>query len=201
VNDVVIGDFDNNQRNDMLLLHGALRPSQVLSFNGNRIEAQFINQDRGFTFKSSGVLQVQLDWSKTFVTTPMSTSVPAGRTRPRSISRSIRTTPPRTDQAKEPSANNGELHVGYDPATQTWTFMQYWGNKYIYTYIEVQSSPRSQAWCRSASRGPTARSSPYCSRIFHRHDRSDRGERLGAKINCVSGVAADFDNDMDVTCS
>jgi hypothetical protein len=30
-------------------------------FNGNRIEAQFINNDRGFSFKSAGVLQVQLD--------------------------------------------------------------------------------------------------------------------------------------------
>ena len=67
VNDIVIGDFDNNQRNDMLLLHGALRPSQVVTYDGNRIEAQLITNDRGFTFKSAGVLQVQLDWNKDFV--------------------------------------------------------------------------------------------------------------------------------------
>ncbi len=67
VNDIVVGDFDRNLRNDMLLLRGALRPSEVVAFNGNQVEAQFIGKDRGFSFRSAGVLQVRLDWNKTFV--------------------------------------------------------------------------------------------------------------------------------------
>ena len=67
VQDVVVGDFDRNLRNDMLLLRGAQRPSEVVAFNGNQIEAQFVNNDRSFRFKSNGVLQVRLDWNKDFV--------------------------------------------------------------------------------------------------------------------------------------
>jgi len=139
VNDVVIGDFDNNQRNDMLLLHGALRPSQVLSFNGNRIEAQFITRIADLPSSRAGCCRWQLDWSKTFVTTPCLHRC-RGTHRPRSISRSIRTTRHARDKPRNPSANNGELHVGYDPATQTWTFMQYWATSTSTPIFEVQSS-------------------------------------------------------------
>ena len=51
-------------------------------------------------------------------TTPTSTSAPAACTRPRSTSRSIRTDASTHGiKPKNPSATNGELHVGYDPAT------------------------------------------------------------------------------------
>ncbi len=200
VNDVVSGDFDNNQRNDMLLLHGALRPSQVLTFGGNRIEAQFINQDRGFTFKSGGVLQVQLDWSKTFVNNT-NIYIGAGGVHPSSLNFSLDPNNASTHgiKPKNPSATNGELHVGYDPATQTWTFMQYWGNKFIYTYIEVQSSTAVTNLVPIGIQGADGPQQPVLLSNLPT-GMTDRtvASGLGAKINCVSGVAADFDNDMDV---
>src|SRR5690606_8048506 len=71
VNDVVIGDFDNNGRNDMLLLKGALRPSQAVQYskpdkNAWGVEALMVNRSRMFSFRTSGTLKVRLDWNRTF---------------------------------------------------------------------------------------------------------------------------------------
>lgn len=198
VNDVIIGDFDNNQRNDMLLVHGSLRPSEVVGFNGNRIEAQFINNDRGFTFKSAGVLQVQLDWSKTFVNNS-NIYIGQGGVHPTSVNFSLDPNNASTHgiKPKNPTAKNGELHVGYDPATQTWTFMQYSGGQYIYTYIEVQSSA---AITGLVPIGIQAVDGPLAPVLLMNlpGGMTDRtvAAGLSAKISCVSGVAADFDNDM-----
>jgi len=199
VNDVVIGDFDNNQRNDMLLLHGALRPSQVLAFNGNRIEAQFINNDRGFSFKSNGVLQVQLDWSKTFVNNS-NIYIGAGGGHPTSVNFSLDPNNAATHgiKPKNPTAKNGELHIGYDQASQTWTFMQYWGNQYIYTYIEIQSATTIT---NLVTTGIQAFDGPQLPVLLSNQSGGliDRtaASGLSFRMNCVSGVAVDFDNDMD----
>jgi hypothetical protein len=198
VNDVVIGDFDNNQRNDMLLLHGSLRPSQVVTFNGNQIEAQFINNDRGFSFKSAGVLQVQLDWSKTFVN---NTNVYIGQNgaHPSSVNFTLDPNDASTHglKPKNPSSTNGELHIGYDPATQTWTFNQFSGGKFIYTYIRLQSAT---AISGLVATGIQAVDGPQVPVLLSNlpTGMTDRtvASGLGAKINCVSGVAADFNNDM-----
>ena len=199
VNDVVIGDFDNNQRNDMLLLHSALRPSEVVAFNGNRIEAQFINNDRGFTFKSSGVLQVQLDWSKSFVNFS-NIYIGAGGVHPASNNFTLDPASASTHgiKPKNPAATNGELHVGYDAATQTWTFMQYWGGQFIYTYLEVQSSTAISAMVPIGIQSVDLPLAPVLLMNLPT-GMTDRttAANLAAKISCVSGVAADFDNDMD----
>ena len=199
VNDVVIGDFDNNQRNDMLLLHSALRPSEVVAFNGNRIEAQFINNDRGFTFKSSGVLQVQLDWSKSFVNFS-NIYIGAGGVHPASNNFTLDPASASTHgiKPKNPAATNGELHVGYDAATQTWTFMQYWGGQFIYTYIEVQSATAISAMVPIGIQSVDLPLAPVLLMNLPT-GMTDRttAANLAAKISCVSGVAADFDNDMD----
>jgi len=198
VNDVVIGDFDNNQRNDMLLLHGSLRPSEVVGFNGNRIEAQFINNDRGFTFKSAGVLQVQLDWSKTFVNNS-NIYIGQGGVHPSSVNFTLDPNSASTHgiKPKNPAATNGELHIGYDPATQTWTFMQYSGGQFIYTYIEVQSSAPVSALVANGIQSVDGPLSPVLLMNLP-GSMTDRtvAAGLSAKISCVSGVAADFDNDM-----
>ena len=198
VNDVVIGDFDNNQRNDMVLLHGALRPSEVVAFNGNRIESQLITNDRGFTFKSPGVVQVQLDWDKDFVNFS-NIYIGAGGVHPTSntftLDPNLAST--RGIKPKNPAAINGELHIGYDPATQTWTFMQYYGGRFVNSYMELQSSAPITGLVTT---GIAAFDGPYAPVLLMNTTTGmvDRtiAAGLGAKVNCVSGTAADFDNDM-----
>ncbi len=206
VNDVVVGDFDNNQRNDMLLLSGALRPSQAVTFNGNRIEAQWINKDRGVTFKSPGVLTVHIDWSKTLYqddTTASTTSIFIGQSgvHPTGLTFTLDPANAATHGMKPRnlSATNSEIYIGYDPATQTWSVQQYANNKYVYTYLGIQSTA---AITGMVATGIVAFDGPHSPVLLSNQSTGivDRtaASNLTAKINCVSGVAADFDNDMDV---
>ncbi len=122
-NDIVVGDFDNNLRNDMLLLHGALRLSEAITFNGNRIEAQSVNNDCGFSFKSTGVLQVTLDWNKTFT---KFSNIKIGRkgVHPAAETFTLDPSDPSTHGVKAPGAGStaSELYIGYNTGTQTWDF-------------------------------------------------------------------------------
>jgi hypothetical protein len=207
VNDVVVGDFDNNQRNDMLLLSGALRPSQAVTFNGNRIEAQWINKDRGITFKSSGVLSVTIDWSKTLyqdndpAASTSSIFIGQNGVHPTTLHFNLDPNDASTHGIKPRNLNatNGEIYIGYDPATQTWSFKQYWNNKYVYTYLGIQSTT---AISGMVSTGILAFDGPHYPVLLSNQatgivDRTS-ASNLMTKINCLSGVAADLDNDMDM---
>jgi hypothetical protein len=190
----------------MLLLRGALRPSQAVVFNGNRIEAQWINKDRGLTFKSSGVLSVTLDWSKTLYQEDPTASTSAvfvgqsGR-HPAGLQFTLDPNDPanRGLKPRNLAATNGEIYIGYDPATQTWSFKQYANGKYVYTYLEIQSTAAITSMVPTGIGtfdGPQfpALLSNLATGIADRTAASN----LLTRINCVSGVAADFDNDMDV---
>ncbi len=200
VNDIVVGDFDNNQRNDMLLLRGALRPPQGVTFDGNKIEAQFVNNDRGFTFKSTGVLQVTLDWNKTF-TKFSNINIGQNGAHPPAESFTVDPTDPavRGLEPRNPDSPTPELYLGYDQATQTWTFDLFSAGKWFYAYLEVQSSSGISNF---AVQGIKGMDKPVPSNLLMNLpsgmiDRTTLS-KLSAKRLCVSGVAGDFDNDMDM---
>jgi ASPIC and UnbV/FG-GAP-like repeat len=200
VQDVIIGDFDRNLRNDMLLLRGAQRPSEVVAFNGNQIEAQFVNNDRSFRFKSNGVLQVRLDWNKDFVNF---TNINIGQNGIHPSSNTFTLDPSNTAthglKARNPATTNTELFVGYDPGTQTWTFQQYWANTWTYSYIELTSSA---AITNLVATGIQAGFDTPLTPVLLLNlpeGMTDRtaASNLNAKVHCGSGIAGDFDNDMD----
>jgi hypothetical protein len=98
---------------------------------------------------------------------------------------------------RNPSAINGEIHIGYDPAAQAWTFNLYSGGRFVTSYLQIQSSAPIAGLVTS---GITAFDGPLVPVLLMNMpggmvDRSSVAG-LGAKVSCVSGVAADFDNDM-----
>ena len=201
VQDVIVGDFDRNLHNDMLLLRGAQRPSQVVVFNGNQIEAQFVNNDRSFSFKSpNGVLQVRLDWNKNFVNF---TNINIGKNGVHPSSNLFTLDPANAAthglKAHNPAAINTELFIGYDPGTETWTFQQYWANTWTYTYIELTSSA---AIANLVTTGiqvgfDTPLTPVLLSNLPGGMTDRTAASNLSAKVHCGSGIAGDFDNDMD----
>ncbi len=198
VNEVIAGDFDNNQRTDLILLKGALRPSQVKVFDGDRIEAQFINYDRGFSFQSSGVLTVNIDWNKTF---NGFTNIWVGQDGNH----------PDTEQnlILDPSdpgvfgvrpydpKTYPEIYIGYDPLTQTWYFdlkTTVWTS----VYIDIQSS---DAITDLTTRGIRAVDRPIRPVVLSNMPGGFQDvtatSGLDVPLSCVSGVSGDFDNDKD----
>ena len=200
VNDIIIGDFDRNLRNDMLLLRGALRPSEVLAFNGNQVEAQFINGDRGFSFKSPGIVQVTLDWSKPFTNF---SNINIGQSGLHPTANTFTLDPSNTAtnglKLRSSTSTTPELYVGYNPDTQTWTFNQYSGGQWIYTYLEVKSSATvSDLVTTGIQAGSDKPLAPVMlSNLAGVITDQTTASNLGSKISCVSGIAGDFDNDMD----
>lgn len=201
VQDVIIGDFDGNLRNDMLLLRGAQRPSEVVAFNGNQIEAQFVSKDRGFRFNSSGVLQVRLDWNRNFVG-HTNINIGQGGMHPESTTFTLDPSNTATHGLKprDPASTVTELYVGYDPVARTWTFQQYWAKTWMYSYIEVASSaPITNLVANGIDAGFDLPLTPVLLANLP-EGMVDRtfASNLGWKMHCGSGVAGDFDNDMDL---
>lgn len=207
VNDVVLGDYDGNLRNDMLLLRGGLRPSEVLMYDdgagGGGLEAQLISRDRGFDFESGGVLQVQLDWNRTF-TTPTPANIKIGENGVDPASENFTLDPADPDvvgiQEPEPGSTVPELYIGYEPATKVWTFNLYSGDQWVYAYLEIQSD---QPVSNLEVRGQTAfLDDPQVPVLLANEPEGlqdvTAAAGLASENRCVGGVAGDFDNDMDL---
>ena len=200
VNDVVVGDFDGDLRTDMLLLRGALRPSEVASASNGRVEAQFVNGNRSFSFSSSGQLQVDLDWNKTF-NNFSNIRIGEDGVFPPSESFTLDPVDPVTHGLKDrdPSSTIPEWYIGFDAATSTWDFKQYSGGNWVYSYLSIESSAgvsnleaNGLTWSDGAQK-PIL----LLNLISGWQDRTNQAN-LSGQIRCASGAAADFDNDMDL---
>ena len=211
VNDVVLGDFDRNLRTDMLLLTGALRPSELVSFARPArgkwgVETLNVNQRRGFSFRTTGTLEVSVNWNGTFKNFT-NINIGAGAAIPPDelsfvldpSDPKVAGTPPRTDGIPE-------VNIGYDPGTGTWHFDVYPGPKFMNAYLSVTSNaPLSGVTTRNYS---TAYDRPRVPTLLRNTTQgivnATQASGFTTPLPCASGVAGDFDNDMDldiyVTC-
>lgn len=198
VNDVIIGDFDNNLRSDLLLLRGALRPSQVKVFEGNKLEAQLIDVDRGFSFKSAGPITVNMDWNKTF---DNFTNIWIGAEGNHPLSEQNLVLDP-ADPAVQgvrlrTPQSYPEIYIGYDTATQTWHFDLY-TSVWTYLYIDIESTA---AITDLEAHGIRAIDGPIrpvlLSNLPGGYQDITATSGLNIPISCVGGTSGDFDNDMD----
>ena len=197
VNELITGDFDGDLRTDMILLRGALRPSQVAIFDGNSIEAQFVNDTRSFSFKTAGQISIEIDWNKTFETFS-NIWIGANGGHPSSESIVLNPADP-TVQGNRPYTERSypEIYIGYDANTQRWDVRAY-STTWMSLYITIESTelisdldvvgikgiekPLKPAVLKNTPGGfvdVTATSG------------------LNTSMLCVGGVSGDFDNDGD----
>lgn len=199
VNDIVLGDYDNNLANDMLLLTGALRPSETVLQNGNIIESQWINRDRSLTFNSDGTLEVDLSWNRR-ANMSANLFIGASGVNPNTIPFTLDPTDPQVEGilARDPNDTGSAFHIGFDPATDEWTFQLYSGAEFNSSYLIVESSSSISSLQTS---GDIARDQPQppvlLSNLPGSIEIATAAAGLDDDIYCVSGVSADFDNDMD----
>jgi len=200
VNDVILGDFDRNGTNDLFLLTGALRPSEAALMNGTTIEAQFINRDRRLTFNSDGVLEVSLDWNQT-MTSFGNIFIGATGYHPTASEFTLDPADPMVAGILERPAGDTEpaWYIGFDPDVDLWTFRMYEGTGFNGAYLQITSDTSISAL---QTNGQDARDLPQPPVLLSNlpggiEDRTS-ASGLDSDIWCVGGVAADFDNDMDL---
>jgi hypothetical protein len=203
--DVVAGDFNGDLRTDLLLLRGALRPSELVSFDRPEegawgLETLHVNADRGFSFKTTGALEVRLDWNGT--TDDFSNvNIGAGAMHPEDEG-SFLLDPSDPDVAGTPPRSAGvrEVNIGYDPGTGTWNFDVYQGGGFLNAYLTVISdAPISDLARRNYGTGYDQPRAPTLLVNSARGlEDTTRTAGLTGVLPCASGVAGDFDNDMDL---
>jgi hypothetical protein len=198
--DSTIADFDGDLREDIFQLRGVLRPSDVVQ-TGNRIEALLIGGKKGFKFASNGTLTVDIHWNKGEETggdpnirvgargfNPRATSFTLDPNDPNVIG-----LPPYTD------SDLPLITIGYDPDAKLWYFRNIAGKSFSDAYFIVSSSSEIRR-LKAMALWPTDRPvSPTLS--LHRATGFEDGTvaaGLSTPISCISAVAGDFDNDMDV---
>ncbi|HEX5789029.1 MAG TPA: CRTAC1 family protein [Woeseiaceae bacterium] len=206
ITDVAVADLDGDLLMDLFALRGKVRLNGASITAPRAIEAHFATNGTtasGIRFRSAGDLSVELHWSSKNVSRVFIGS--GGLHPPTTATREpIRMQLSASDAkvrglVNYNSATDYGVFVGYDPATQTWTYVSSAGGKSSASYIFFSSTaPVSNldVFGIPASHKPiTPALLKYAGA---KYTNQVAGSGLDRNELCVSVAAADFDNDMDV---
>ncbi len=182
VNSTIIGDFDNNLRNDVLMVRGATRPTGAAYYSSTRVDGWIARNpgdpaNYGFAFQTSGNLTVNV-WNRELsrnVPPYMFTIAPGGSgcTDP--------TAQYRVCVTYNASLNRYEVNLPSDGQA----------------YIIAEST---QAITGLTEIALSSRDTPIAPRLYSNTpggwNYTPAG--LNVPVNCGGGASGDFDNDMDV---
>ena len=205
--DSAIADFDGDQIMDLFLLRGKVRINGAEIVAPNSIEAHLANsngQDAGITFESAGDLTIELHWSARNVgqifigagglnPDPVEPDVPISFTLSASDPDVVGTVP------YDPMVDRG-IYIGYDPATQTWTYFNSPGTgsfSYTYSYID-STAPMSNLNVFGIRAQETPRTPSMLKFDGAQYTDQIAFTGLNETVLCNSVAAADYDNDGDV---
>lgn len=176
-NDIALGDFNNDLRTDIIVTRGSTRPTGAAKVSTNRIEGWFRNVSGPFfTFSAPGAVRFILDGRG------------GGVYRDADVFD--------LDTAGTTDATGKGIQVSYDAATQLWRVEDVHNTSQGYVRIIAQN-PVSDPVMGGLEAGDTPKETYHglnlpggIQWVF------DTG--LADPKYCVSVVAADFDNDMDL---
>ena len=202
VADTFIADFDNDQRLDMFLIGNVqLRPSSVLQADTNIIEAHLTGGEKGFNFQTTGNVTVDLDWNKLEdgFGLPL-IRIGANEINPFQVPFTLDPADPNvagmppSDPAAAPI-----MRIGYDPATQTWTFISQTENIFSEAYYVVTTDQPATNVNSTGLLGSDQGGEPtlIMNNVGGFADETMLAG-LDSEIECGTVTAGDFDNDMDV---
>jgi hypothetical protein len=209
VADSIVADFDNNGQVDAFFVSGTqLRTSGVSQPTANSMEALLSNGIKGFNFVSGGRISVQLDWNKTKGSNFTRIFIGANSKRlvngmPFTLDN---TNPDVWGVPPSDAANVPRLRIGYDTTQEParWVFIAEsvdasGTQKFSEAYLQVSGErpitdlQTSGLWPGDLGGVPTLMLNSGAAFAD-----ATAGSGLEQTVTCVSAVAGDFDNDMDV---
>jgi len=203
VTDAALGDFDGDLRNDVFMTRGAYQQSGAV-VTGNNVEAQLTTATKQFSFRSGGILTLDIDWK---LARTDRINIGAQGWHPASVLQT------HTHLTLDPGSlanqgivtpysggTDGMVYIGYAPATQTWTFVFSMGSaRQSAAYFRI-SSATAVTGLKTVGLG--AGDSPMSPRLLLNRPGgfidATTAAGLGAPISAIAVVAGDFDNDMDM---
>lgn len=198
--DSATADFDGDLRDDIFNLRGILRPSGVAQ-RDTTVEAQLMSAQKGMRFVTRGTLEVWIYWNlEDELEGVPNVRIGAGNFNPAAKVFTLDPTDPRV--VGQPSYTPEEapvITIGYEPTTSEWQFVSDAGGTFSNAYMIVRSNDAISElrtiglWRADEPMSPTL--------LLH----TDGGyvdntatAGLSDPISCISAVAGDMDNDMDV---
>ena len=199
--DSVVADFDRNLLPDMLMVRGALRPSQVEEVAPQKIEASVVVGDaiaeKEFYFQTTGILDVDIDTRSFGV---FKVFIGSTGIHPSTFQFTLDPSDPNTWGLvpHDPLVSNG-LYIGYDTVLQEWRFQLASGNVNNNIYAVINSDAPISGLTLDGL-GPSEL--PIKPVLFMNsagvlQDQTSTSGDLDQGLSCVHAIAADLDNDMD----
>ncbi len=208
--DAFAADLDGDLVQEYFGLRGRIRVNGAEQTDADSIEAHLIDQNGRFstlTFQSAGDVSFEIHWNarnaaNVHIGAADNPAQSADEGEPLRVNLSPADPEVHGMPPFDPGVDDG-IFIGYNPATQTWTMIHASGdrnrNSYTYTYID-SSLPISNMILQGLLALDTPREPlllnyrPSLGRYVH----EIAGTGLQTPVKCVSTVAADFDNDMDL---
>ncbi len=202
--DAVSGDFDGDLRPDLVILRGVIRPTAVSRVNASRLETQLFiggNGQYNLTIPTAGSLITELNagnWN--VLQTPGGLNyvyIGASGYHPTSGSLALAPANPKNLGIQAPAGRSG-LFIGYDSANGQWLLTFAARNLSSNAYLVIDSDQPIGTYTLS---GTQAGNGPMTPVLLHNTPSGliDSTAASGlTPVHCVSGVAGDFDNDMDL---
>ncbi|MEE9491835.1 MAG: Calx-beta domain-containing protein [Gammaproteobacteria bacterium] len=204
VNDTVVADFNGDLLSDMFLVRGGLRPSHAAQTDASRVEAWFSgkNGEKAFKFNANGSITLTLHAQDKDIPTHVFTGnagVTATVSKPGS--RITQVTLDHLDpdnQGIKVDRSVWGIYVGYIAAQQRWEIIFSPGTVNRPVYFDVASQ---EPVSNLVTTGLGIPDKPIHPRLLINSPSGaayNYNSGLHMLMSCVSAVAGDFDNDMDI---
>ena len=201
--DAVTGDFDNNSRQDILHVLGSFRPNEAIKVAPNTVEAQMVletsNTTRTVTIETTGSLSTELDvdnWNFIISRGGTRNNVYIGSSGYHPANLSLNLQPTGANLGVQAPGNRAGMFIGY--VNGKWSISIHNVSGFNSGYFVFESSQV----VNSVSIAPlTAGDLPIKPKLELNMNNGfvNATSTSGlTPVSCVSGVAADLDNDMDL---
>lgn len=209
--DTITADFNNDLRTDIFAVRGVILPNQAMAVSSTRAEAALdaspTQGEAGMSFQASGAVTLTVYSRFSSVNIRRGSSASSTNVTPGT---EITLDPNNSTWWGLASNRSGQrLYIGYNTSTQTWDIRQlgssgsFGGWWYIYVVAEAASiSDVSSIGQRDVDLPYPVRMQSFRNNAWQNvnWESGFRSNTTPDSLNqlCVSGVAADFDNDMDI---
>ncbi len=202
--DALSGDFDGDLRPDLVIIRGVIRPTGVARVNASRLEAHFFigaKGQYGLTVQTAGSLMIGLNAGNWSLLVPPGglnyVYIGAAGYHPTSGQLALAPADSKNAGIQDPSGRTG-LFIGYDSASGQWRLTFAARNQRSNGYFVIDSDQPIGAYTLS---GLAAGDGPMTPVLLRNTSNGLVDSTAGSgltPVHCVSGVAGDFDNDMDL---
>jgi hypothetical protein len=210
VRDVALADFDNDGDIDIFHVKGALRISDFIQVDSNRVEA-FMNVTndnlKSLRFQATGVVDFDIDWNEGDEGGQLNRTgnpeermrIGAGGRQPANVQFSLDpANPDNWGQISFDPATDKVFVIGYEPATTTWTISLpgAFANEVAHIAVSSTAAVTGLEMTGTTSNDQAAVPLLLVNDGFGNFTDGTAAAGFGAEL-CVSTAAGDFDNDMD----